>query len=77
MTEPSAIRVHGPATAEDIAAVVAVLAAASGGTGGAGGASGDGWHGRAQESRWASHRSLLLRGRHDPGPAAWRSTFRG
>ncbi len=76
MTEASTIRVHGPATPEDVAAVIAVLAAASGGTGGAGAASGADAQGHGPESRWASHRSLL-RGRHDPGPAAWRSTFRG
>ena len=61
-----AVRIQGPATAEEVAAVVAVLAAAGAGTPGEpeGG------------SRWASHRALL-RGRHDPGPSAWSTTYRG
>ena len=66
MTAHDEVRVHGPATAEEVAAVVAVLAAASG--------AGD----EAPEprgSRWAAHDVRLHRGlRH--GPDGWRSTYR-
>ncbi|NHA66751.1 acyl-CoA carboxylase epsilon subunit [Phycicoccus flavus] len=64
--EAPVIRVHGPATPEEVAALVAVLVAAGGGA--------EGPEPRAT-STWASRRTLL-RGRHDPGPAAWRSTYR-
>lgn len=65
------LRVHGPATAEEVAAVLAVLAAGAH----ADGAAGDDLDGRGPASRWASHR-VLLRGRLDPGPTAWRTAYR-
>ncbi|PKW27249.1 acyl-CoA carboxylase epsilon subunit [Phycicoccus duodecadis] len=61
-----AVRIEGAATPEEVAAVIAVLAAS-------GGASDEQPEGG---STWASHRTLL-RGRHDPGPSAWSTTYRG
>lgn len=64
-----AIRVHGSATPEEVAAVIAVLAAAASGGGSDGAVDG------RRASGWASRRELL-RGRHDPGPGAWRTATR-
>ncbi len=61
-----AIRVLGPATAEEVAAVVAVLAAAGGG------------HEGPRErpvSLWAS-RAAAVRAPVQHGPGAWRATLR-
>jgi hypothetical protein len=61
-----AIRVRGPATPEDVAALIAVLAAAGGAE-------------PAPErptSTWASHAAALRRPIAH-GPGAWRSSFRG
>jgi hypothetical protein len=65
------IHVGGPATAEDIAALVAVLVAAASGAEGADGA------GRpsARASAWAAHRAAM-RGPVGHGPAAWRTSLR-
>jgi hypothetical protein len=60
-----AIRVHGPATPEEVAAVVAVLAAAGGGDP----------EPEQPPSRWASHAAALRRPL-DHGPGAWRSSYR-
>jgi acyl-CoA carboxylase epsilon subunit len=60
-----AVRVHGPATPEDVAAIVAVLAAAGGGT----------HEPDPPASTWASHRAAL-RQPLEHGPAAWRSSYR-
>ena len=62
---PSVV-VAGPATAEDVAAVVAVLAAASGGS-----------HEPAVEagSPWASHEAALRR-QLGHGPGTWRTSLR-
>ncbi len=57
----AAIRVTGPATAEDVAAVVAVLAAAGGGDP----------EPAARRSPWASHTAALRRP-VDHGPGGWR-----
>lgn len=62
-----AVRIEGPATPEEVAAVIAVLATAGAGSDEQPGGGG---------SAWASHRTLL-RGRHDPGPSAWSTTYRG
>ena len=67
-----AIRVRGPATAEDVAAIVAVLAAASG-EGGSGDVGGGGGGGTA--STWAAHTAALRRP-VGHGPAAWRTSLR-
>ncbi len=61
-----AIRVHGPASAEDVAAIVAVLAAAGGG--------GDP-EPAPETSTWADHRAAHRRP-VGHGPGAWQSTFR-
>ncbi len=60
-----AIRITGPATPEDVAAVVAVLAAAGGGH--------DDPPRRA--STWSSHATTVRRPLAH-GPGAWRSTYR-
>ncbi|MDF3044218.1 MAG: Acyl-CoA carboxylase epsilon subunit [Ornithinibacter sp.] len=65
------IRVSGPATAEDIAALVAVLVAAGSGADGADGARGT----SARASVWAAHRAAM-RGPVGHGPAAWRTSLR-
>ncbi|QIM21495.1 acyl-CoA carboxylase subunit epsilon [Phycicoccus sp. HDW14] len=61
-----AIRIAGPASAEDVAAIVAVLAAAGGG--------GDPEPPSAA-STWADHRAAHRRP-VGHGPGAWQSTFR-
>jgi acyl-CoA carboxylase epsilon subunit len=61
-----AIRVHGPASAEDVAAIIAVLAAAGGG--------GDPEPAR-ETSSWADHRAAHRRP-VGHGPGTWQSTFR-
>ncbi|MGG5257939.1 acyl-CoA carboxylase epsilon subunit [Phycicoccus avicenniae] len=65
-SQQPAIRVHGPATPEDVAAIVAVLAAAGGG-------------GEPEPSRdpstWAS-RAAATRGPLPHGPGAWHTTYR-
>ncbi len=61
------IQVSGPATAEDVAAIVVVLAAASG----AGGADGN----ATRASAWAAHRAAMRRP-VGHGPAAWRTSLR-
>lgn len=66
-TDPQpAIRITGPATPEDVAAVVAVLAAAGGG--------GDGDPPR-RVSTWASHAAAMRRP-VPHGAGAWRTTYR-
>ncbi len=61
-----AIRIHGPATPQDVAAIVAVLAAAGGG--------GDP-EPAPRTSTWADHRAAHRRP-VGHGPGAWQSTFR-
>jgi Acyl-CoA carboxylase epsilon subunit len=65
------IRISGPATAEDIAALVAVLVAAASGADGADGAGGT----SARASAWAAHRAAM-RGPVGHGPTAWRTSLR-
>ena len=55
-----AIRIHGRATPEEVAAVVSVLSAASGAPAAP----------RPRPSRWG-HPSELVRRRPQPGPDAW------
>jgi hypothetical protein len=62
------IRVGGPATAEDVAALVAVLVAAASGAEGPGGTS-------ARASSWGAHRASMRRP-VGHGPAAWRTSLR-
>ncbi len=62
-----AIRILGPATAEDVAAVVAVLAAAGGG--------GEDIGPDRPVSLWAS-RAAAVRAPVQHGPGAWRATLR-
>ncbi len=61
-----AIGISGPATPEDVAAVVAVLAAAGGG---------DGDPPPRRVSTWASH-AVAMRRPLSPGAGAWRTTYR-
>ncbi len=63
---PAAIRVTGPATPEDVAAVVAVLAAASGGSEQAD---------TDEASPWASHAAAMRRA-VGHGRGAWRASTR-
>ncbi len=66
-TDPQpAIRITGPATPEEVAAVVAVLAAAGGG---------DEVEPERPTSTWAS-RPAALRVPLQHGPGAWRSSYR-
>ncbi|MEO6791320.1 MAG: acyl-CoA carboxylase epsilon subunit [Ornithinibacter sp.] len=60
------IRITGPATAQDVAAIIAVLAATSGGSDDADTDSG---------SPWASHAAAVRRP-VGHGPGAWRSSLR-
>ncbi len=60
-----AIRVDGPATPEEVAAVVAVLAAAGGGAD----------EPEQTTSTWASH-AVALRRAVPHGPGAWRTSYR-
>jgi hypothetical protein len=61
-----AMTITGPATAEDVAAIIAVLAATGGGS--------DDSPAR-QTSTWAAHSATMRRPvRH--GPAAWRTSLR-
>ena len=64
--ETPPVRIHGPATAEDVAAVLAVLAAASAGPEEPADVPG---------SAWAS-RSAAVGGPPRPGPRAWRDSLR-
>ncbi|QKE85566.1 acyl-CoA carboxylase epsilon subunit [Arthrobacter sp. NEB 688] len=63
---PPAIVVHGPATAEDVAAVVAVLAAAGAGEQPAP---------TGRTSTWAAHDAAVRRP-VGHGPGAWHTAFR-
>jgi hypothetical protein len=63
--ETPALTVTGPATPEDVAAIVAVLAAT--------GSAGDPQPTRA--TTWASH-AAAVRPPVGHGPAAWRTTYR-
>lgn len=63
-----AIEIHGPATAEDVAAVVAVLMAAGGDDDGSGG-------GRGPRSGWTA-RDRALRPSLPHGRGAWRASGR-
>jgi hypothetical protein len=63
--ETAAVTITGPATPEDVAAVVAVLAAA--------GSAGDPQPTRA--TTWASH-AVAVRHPVGHGPGAWRATYR-
>jgi hypothetical protein len=60
------LRVLGPATPEDVAAVVAVLAAAAGDSGSAP---------PERPSTWAAH-DVAMRGPLPHGPGAWHTTYR-
>ena len=60
------IRITGPATPEDVAAVIAVLAAAGAGSGGSA---------VGETSTWAAH-SAAMRRPVGHGPAAWRTSLR-
>jgi len=62
----TAIRITGPATPEDVAAVVAVLAAAGGG---------GGEDPPRRVSTWASHEATARRPLPH-GRGAWRTTYR-
>ncbi len=64
------ITVSGPATAQDIAAIVAVLASAGGG-----GGSDQSAGGTERVGGWADHRRGL-RSAVSHGAGAWRATFR-
>jgi Acyl-CoA carboxylase epsilon subunit len=65
--DDAVIRVDGPATAEDVAAIVAVLAALAGA---------DGAHRSADRaSGWAAPRAAMRRP-VGHGPAAWRTSLR-
>ncbi|MEO7421731.1 MAG: acyl-CoA carboxylase epsilon subunit [Ornithinibacter sp.] len=60
------VRITGPATAQDVAAIIAVLAAASGGSEDADTDAG---------SSWASHAAAMRRP-VGHGPGAWRTSLR-
>ena len=64
--EAPAIRITGPATPEDVAAIIAVLAAA---------AAGDDDSDTSRTSTWAAHAAAMRRP-VGHGPAAWRTSLR-
>jgi hypothetical protein len=67
------IQVVGPATAEEVAALVAVLSAASGSGDGGSGDRGNGRHDRT----WGTRQRLLTRAWPPPhGPGGWRASAR-